>query len=454
MQKNRRICGILCASLFISSVSMSALGMSEISEQQNKTFEINQPLSEWPKVSALSKEEELCYKLTWDENKRLEENQRELIENFISSCCDFSFRIKEKRLTGIYSGKFDDGENLVFIDKETRTSINHGSGGIMFFNEKDGNNGLEVHPRTGLLRNIKPLDFEEWMKCEFERYIQRIVEDPVGCEILRVSIAKYEAGQRGLPRIKFIPQDDPKINLAYTPGSYVWKQARRIGRSEFNGYSECCRENRFIMFSPEWFNTDQTGLIMKLHKTKSGAKDFILKKGIIPKEASLIYQIIYAMHVEGTDTDGTQVIEKRDDQNYFEGNVDGVGPFSILRKRLSILIFKNDKILRTMYGLTKQGLDPFVNESSYTSSRYNYIRPAYAMPKSGIIVNGKRLDKKESTKISKKFLKTNRDLYGLFLFKLFEKLFPLDCPKFGRGNYRCSDVDFEKKRDKGRRFFM
>ncbi|MBO7537132.1 MAG: hypothetical protein J6T29_02210 [Alphaproteobacteria bacterium] len=454
MQKNKRLYKMLCASLFFSSVSTSAVGMLETSEQQNKTFEISQPLSEWPKVSTLSEEEELCYKLTWDKGKRLEENKIELIKNFISTCFDFSFKTKETGIKGIYLGEFDDGENVVFIDKEARTSINHGSGEIMFFNEKDGNNRLEAHPRMGLLHDIKPLDFAEWMKYEFERYIQRIVEDPVGCEILRVSIAKYKAGQRGLPRIKFIPQDDPKMNLAYTPGSYVWKHARRIGRSEFNIYSESCRENRFIMFSPEWFNTDQTGLIMKLRKTKSGAEDFILKKGIVPKDVSLIYQIIYVMHVEGTDTDGTQVIEKRDDQSWFQGNLDGVGPFSISRKRLSILIFKNDKILRTMYGLTKQGLDPFVNESSYMSSRYNCIRPAYAMPKSGIIVNGKRLDKKESTKISKKILKTNRDLYGLFLFKLFEKSFPLDCPKFGRGNYRCSDVDFEKKRDKGRRFFM
>ena len=139
MQKKRRIYGILCASLFINSVSTSAEGMLETSEQQNKTFginrhktfEINQSLSEWPKVSALSKEEELCYKLTWDTNKRLEENQRELIENFMSSCCDFSFKIKEKRLTRIYSGKFDDGKNVVFIDKETRTSINHGSGEVV-----------------------------------------------------------------------------------------------------------------------------------------------------------------------------------------------------------------------------------------------------------------------------------------------------------------------------------
>ena len=123
--------------------------------------------------------------------------------------------------------------------------------------------------------------------------------------------------------------------------------------------------------------------------------------------------------------------------------MDGVGHFSILRKRLNVLIFKNDKILRTMYGLTKQGLAPFVSESSYTSSRYNYIRPVYAVPKSGIIVNGKRLDKKESIKILKKFLKTNSDLYRHFLSR---KLSSLKYPKFGIGRYRCADVDFEKKR--------
>ncbi len=436
--KNKRLYRTLGMSLFLSIVSVPSAA------QQNKMFEVNQSLSEWPKRSLSAREEEICYEQTWDRNKKLEENQRELIKRFMSSCCDFSFKIKAEGLSGIYSGKFDDGENVVFINKETHITASHSLDRVMFFNEKDKGRGLEVHPRTSLLQNVKPLDFEEWMKCEFERYIQRFVEDPVGCEILRVSIAKYEAGQSELPKIKFIPQADPKMNLAYTPGGYVWKYARRIGRSDFSGYAEFCRENKYIMFSPEWFNTDQTGLILKLRKTKSGSDDFTVSSGIIPREAGLMYQIIYAMHVgKGTDYEGTEVIEKRDDKNYYRSDFEGVGPFSILRKRLNVSIFKNDKIYRVMYGLTRRGFD-LINESSYLAHKYSFIRPAYAGSKAGININGKRLDKKESCRFLRKFLKTNGDfdLYKYFLSKKSS----IRYPEFGRGKYRCADVDFERER--------
>lgn len=441
---NRKIYEILGALLLLSSVNISASGMSEINERLNKTFEINLPLSEWPGVSLASREEEYCYKLTWDKNKSLEENQRELVKNFISSCCDFSLKLAEIGLSGIYLGEFDDGESIVFIDKETRTSINHSSNDVMFFNEKDGIRRLEVCPRTALLHDIKPINFQEWMKYEFERYVQRFVEDPVGCEILRISIAKYEAGQRGLSKIRFIPQEDPEMDLAYTPGSYVWKHARRIGGSAFNRYGEYCLENKFIIFSPEWFNTDQTGLILKLRKTKSGTDNFTVNTGIIPREASLMYQIIYSIHVgKGRDYDGTHVIEKRDDQNHFCGNFDGVGPFSILRKRLNILIFKNDKIYRAMYGLTRRGFD-LINESAYLAHKYSFIRPAYAGSQTGVVVNGKRLDKKGSSKFLKKFLKTNGD-FDLYRYYLSSES-SIQYPEFGVGQYRCSDVDFEKRK--------
>ena len=442
--KNRKIYVISVALTFLSTVSIPAAGFLEVSESQDNAFEINQPLSEWPKISLLSREEELCYELTWDKNKTLEENQQELVKNFMSSCCDFSFKLEDIGLSGIYPGKFDDGESVVFIDEETRTYINHSSNDVMFFNERDGIRKLEVYPRTALLHNIKPINFKEWMKYEFERYIQRFVEDPVGCEILRVSIAKYEAGQRGLSKIKFIPQDDPKIDLAYTPGSYVWKHARRIGGSDFNRYGECCLENKFIIFSPEWFNMDQTGLILKLRKTKFGTDNFTVNTGIIPREASLMYQIIYSIHVgKGTDCEGTQVIGKRDDQNHFCGSFDGVGPFSILRKRLNISIFKNDKIYRAMYGLTKRGFN-LINESAYLAHKYAFIRPAYVGSQTGIVVNGKRLDKKESSEFLKEFLKTDGD-FDLYRHYLSSES-SIQYPEFGVGQYRCSDVDFERRR--------
>ena len=444
IQKKVKICGILGVSIFLSTVNIPALGFFEVSEYQDKVFEINQPLSEWPKIYLSSSEEIRCYDLAWNVNKSLEENQRELVKNFISSCCDFSFKLDDLGLSGIYPGKFDDGESIIFIDKETRMSINHSSNNVVFSNERDGIRGLEVLPRTALLPNIKPIKFQEWMKYELERYIQRIVEDPVGCEILRMSIAKYKAGERRLSKIRFLPQDDPKVDLAYTPGSYVWKHARRIGRSDFGRYAQFCRENKFILFSPEWFNTDQRGLILKLDKTESGTDDFEVNTGIIPREASLVYQIIYSIHLgKATDYGGTQVIEQRDDQSYFCGNFEGVGPFSILKKRLNVSIFKNDKIYRAMYGLTRRGFD-LISESSYLAHRYALIRPAYTGFQAGIVVNEKKLNNEESRVFLKRFLKTSGD-FDLYGYLLSRRSLSADYPEFGKGNYRCSDIDSEKE---------
>lgn len=444
--KNRKICEMLWLSLLFSGTGIPAEGMSEINGQQNKKFEISQPLSEWPKVSLSTIEEKFCYDLNWDKKKALVENQRELMKNFMEICCDFSFQITEKNLSGVYAGKFDSGEDIVFVNDKTRIGVNYDTNKVTFFSENDAGKGLEVHPLTSLLLNVKPVDFQEWMKCEFERYIQRFVEDPIGCEVLRMSIAKYEAGQRGLSKIKFIPIDNEKMDLGYTSGSYVWKYVRQSGRQSFDIYEEPSEENKFIIFSPNWFNTDQRGLILKLGKTKSGADSFMINTGIMPREAGLMYQIIYATQSGKLNSySGTQLIEKRDNQKCFRGNFEGVGSFSISKKRFNVSIFKNDRIYHVMYGLTKQGID-LVNESSYLAHKYKIIRPAYVGFKTNVNINGKLLDKKESIKFLKKFLRTNGD-FDLYRYYLSPKS-PIKYPEFGKGNYRCADINIKKVKTK------
>ncbi len=446
MLKNRRVYKVFGLLLCISSINLHVGGMLIDNKEQNESFEISRPLSEWPKISQSSRQEEICYELTWDKNRSLEENRCELINRFLSICCDFSFRVKESTSNGIYSGEFDTGESIVFVNKEMHTFVDLESDRVTFFSENDKQEGLEVHPITSMMENIKPINFEEWMVGEFERYVQRFAEDPVGCEILRRSIAKYEASQIDLPKIRFIPTDDQKMTLAYTAGSYVWKYVKRRGRPSFGMYAEYCRENRFIVFSPEWFNADQEGLILKLKRKKTdlGSERFAVDMGIMPREASLMYQIIYAIHaIKNDDHNKTQVIENRDAKNYFCGSFEGVGPFSIARKRINVSIFRNDKIYRVMYGLTKHGFD-LINESSYLAHKYNFIRPAYTGSQTRMHVNGKVLDKKESAKFLKTFLRTNGD-FDLYKYFLSSKS-PIKYPEFGVGQYRCSDVDFERKR--------
>jgi hypothetical protein len=85
-----------------------------------------------------------------------------------------------------------------------------------------------------------------------------------------------------------------------------------------------------------------------------------------------------------------------------------------------------------MYGLTEEGLD-LINESSYMAHRYGFIRLWH--------IDGAQEELwkpvKKRINLMRKYGIFDRDLYNFYLSSEFKKR----CPKFGVGDFECSDLD-------------
>lgn len=440
---SRTVLSFLGTLIFLSCANTQAMGLAGIEKNMGRSFDIKMPLSQWPIINSLVTQRELdWYRSTWDATKTLEENKKDLVNQFMETCCDFSFKRKKEELHGITVGRTESGEDIIFPEKGTSICARPNSTEVLIYNEKDRSLGLKAHVTTNIFLNINPLDFTQQMRNNFEKTISELTEDPVGCEVLRVAISKYKGSARKLSKITFIPVKNKEIGLAYTTNSNVWKYMRRNRGIRRNKYRKLCKDNKFIMFSPNWFDSEQAALFLKINNTAYVGREFkfSLISGIIPKEASLIHQIIYALNVgENNEYRETQLIEERTISDYFYANLKGTGNCVISGKQANHFLFMDDKVYRTMYGFTNEGLD-LINESSYLAHRYGLIRPTYLGPNTQFSINSGPLSKLESYRFLDAFLRINGD-HDLFHYYLSPKS-SIEYPEFGIGRYSCSDIKF------------
>lgn len=417
--------------------------MSFVEENTERLFDVKMPLSQWPVVNSLITQRELdWYRSMWDATKTLEENKKELVNQFIETCCDFSFKKKERELPGITVGGTDNGDDIVFPEKGVSIYTRPNSEEVLIYNEKDRSLGLRAHVTTNIFLNVIPLDFSPKMRNDIEKSISELAEDSVGCEILRIAISKYKGGVRGLSKITFIPVKNKGVGLAYTTNCNVWKYMKRNEGRHGSKYRKLCKERKFIMFSQNWFESEQTALFLKMNDFSNNGEEeeFSLFSGAIPKEASFIHQIIYALNVgENNEYRETQLIEDRTISKYFCTYLKQTGNCLIPGKQINKALFMDDKIYRTMYGLTNEGLD-LLNESAYLAHRYKLIRPTYMGSDIQLSINGKLLNKAESYRFLDEFLKKNGD-QDLFRYYLSPQSM-IDYPEFGIGRYSCSNIRF------------
>ena len=440
---NRTVFCFLGALTLFSCADIQAMSFVNIEKNRRRSFDVKMPLSQWPIINSLTTQRELdWYRTMWDETKTLEENRKELVNQFMETCCDFSFAKKKGELQGIMVGRTDNGDDIVFSEKRVGIYARPNSEEVLIYNEKDRFFGLRAHISTNIFLNMTPLDFTQNMKNEFEKNISVLTEDSMGCEILRVAISKYKGSIKELPKITFIPVKNKEIGLAYTTSNNVWKYIKKDIGIHRSKYRKLCKEHKFIMFSPNWFSSEQTALFLKTNNSANNAGDSELSliSTVIPKEASLIHQIIYALNVgENNEYRETQLIEERNISQYFRTNFKGTGDCIISGRQINYSLFIDDKIYRTMYGLTNEGLN-LLNESSYLAHRYKLIRPTYMGSNVQLRINGKILNKSESYRFLDIFLKTNGD-QDLFYYYLSPESM-IEYPEFGMGRYACSDIKF------------
>lgn len=89
----KRLRELLLASVLItlSFCSVEAMNSSR-SMSQEESFDLKQPLAEWPRIHPFNSQSEMNYykNETWSFRLTLKENQEALVEKFVDNCCDFS----------------------------------------------------------------------------------------------------------------------------------------------------------------------------------------------------------------------------------------------------------------------------------------------------------------------------------------------------------------------------
>lgn len=427
------------------SIEEREVGRLPKSDVSLENFEMAGSLCDWPKVSSLTSREKEFFKNTWEKKKSLSENQVNLVAKFKETCCDFSIKVQEVGLNGVCLGITDDGDKFLFKGASIGFQESFDLSEVLVFGDEE-QGSIRAGYFDSVISDVTPFGMQDWMICEFDRYIQRFVEDSVGCEILRTAIAKYDASGGDLSRIVFIPIEKGKYKLAYTNGSYVWKYVKRR-EDERKRYANLSKRRRIILFSSEWFNEDNEGLIVQLNQRRwssmdiPGLRKFQVYLSVIPKEAELLYYIIYATNVVDNkeyvrSANNKTIIEKRSKGKYFCGCSEEVGCFSVLDKILNFSIFQDDKSYRTMYGLTRKGV-AMVNESSYLAHRYNLIRATHLGSNTNLRINGKKLSVHETYKILKQYIVDFGD-YDLYKYYLSSGS-NIRYPEFGVGKYQYTE---------------
>ncbi|MBO7537386.1 MAG: hypothetical protein J6T29_03530 [Alphaproteobacteria bacterium] len=435
--RDRSVIKFATALMFFSCAEAQAMTWSCDNGNTEKSFDVKIPLSQWPIVNSLTtQQEQEVYRSTWDQEKPLEENQKWLVNLFMETCCDFSFKKRTEELKGITVGRLGSGEDIVFTKPGISINAHPNSAEVLIYNEREKFYGLKAYVTTNIFLNIEPLDLTEQMKKDFEKCVSELTKDPMGCEVLRVAISKYKGGTTELPKLTFIPVKNKDIGLAYTTDSNIWRYLKNTDKIHFNEYRKFFRSSKFIMFSPRWSSDQHSGLFLKLKPESSVEKpEFSLNTGIVPKEVIFLHQLIYSLNVEEDNIyKQTQLIEQRAGSGYFHGRFERLGNFLITNKQMNLSFLLNDNVCRTMYGLTKYGKD-LINESSYLAKRYGIIRPMYLGINTKFKVNGEKLTPEESYILYSEFLKTNGD-HDVYWHYLVEQ----EYPEFGQGNYRCSDI--------------
>lgn len=426
--------------IFSGCISGEAEGMARVYASSEKRFDVSQSLSKWPILNPLeSLKEKEIYDLAWNQNKSLKENRENLFNLFLKTCCDFSFNAEETEVPGVFIGEGESGTPIVFVGSDVETLSDLYLNDIWLQNSKKKGKKLKVNLTTTVLHDMRPLNFMEEQKDQLKQYIKKLTEDSVGCELLRVAVAKYGAKKDKLEKIKFLPVQSKHVDFAYVIGANMWQYIGLSQHIDLSMYRKHWKKREFILFSPDWFNTEHKGPLMRLHKDKtSKIKKFVVDWEIIPKEVNLLHEIIHAIHpdIEKNYRKTTNILGRSNYDCFFvrSKTQDWI---KIEVASLNVSMFRDDEILRTMHGVTSKGIDP-ISESAFLSHRDDCIRPAFIGDQTRLICGGQEWNQKQLQKFSQVFFESpnaDRDLYRYHLLKKSTKKYP----EFGQGNYLYTD---------------
>ena len=130
----RIVLSLVC--LFIFDVQ--AMVQSSILSEEDKLLNVSlKTICKYKKLNLLkTKEETKNYDKLWVSERTLFENQENIRKEFIRTCCDFSIKNIKSSMDGVYLGNFEDGENIIFTDKNICMGVKSDLSKVLLINSK------------------------------------------------------------------------------------------------------------------------------------------------------------------------------------------------------------------------------------------------------------------------------------------------------------------------------
>ena len=412
-----------------------------VNVQSEPHFVDRKPLAEWSIVHPFNSQEEMDFysNETWHPDLTLEQNQKELIRNFVEECCDFSFKIKPIKLRGVILGFLDSGEFLVFGNESISANADKDGINMTIYddNYKD-DGGLSTPCTTPSFIGYRPVGECMKYKNQFIEYFSKMAEDPVGCKLFRVVLTKHVVND--LDKIVFIPavpyEDDGQSDITCNSGYSICYHLARQGNTVAKKYLEQDQPYRFITFSPKFL---EEPLLVGVIKYVNNKISFEIVEFL--REAALFHEIVHSLHSDiPKKLCESKNIRKRSLPIVLKCTLKDKNKTLYARgENINVGLFHNDEEYHTIYGITEEGLD-LLNESSFSAHKCGFIRASHGdIQESKLFIEKINLKKEKVIEFYQKFFEKYGD-HDLFHYYLAPDS-PIKYPKFGVGQYRCADLD-------------
>ncbi len=421
-------------------ISVEAMKIVQ-SDRPHSVNKHRKPLAEWPIVHPFASQKEMDFynNETWHPDLTLEQNQKELVKNFIEECCDFSFKIKPIGLKEIDVGYLDSQEYLIFATELIYVDADKDSTNMMIYNDKcKDSRGLLAPCTTPSFLGYYPVDEAAKYKNQFIEYFSKMAEDPVGCKLFRIAITKHVINN--LDKIVFIPvepyEDDGQLDITCNSGYCICYHLAELENTVAIKHLEQDQQYRFITFSPKFLEENLSVGVIKYENDK-------ISFDIVEffKEAALFHEIVHSLHTDiHKKLHESKNIRRRSPPTILKYTDEDASKVVYTRaESVNVGLFQNDEEYHTIYGITENGID-LLNESSFSAHKRGFIRASHNdLLESDLFIGKNNFKKKNTKEIFQKFFTKHGD-HDLFRYYLAPDS-PIKYPKFGVGQYKCSDLD-------------
>ena len=329
------------------------------------------------------------------------------IEKF-DTCCDFSFKVqKDQKIDGCVLGKTDSGQEIVIPLKRMKKWPYCLSEILMRF----------------AVDAVQDLD--DTRKNQLIHYFTTLSKNPIGCELMRVLIAKCMAS--GKSKMIFLPAKIKTAEAGFCYKSFMTEAdivLKRVTRYHVG------KTYNFMFFPVDKVAVSGEFPFISLGKDVS--------QDAIPTDAALFHELIHSLQPETS----SEKLSKS--TGVIEAMHPSVTPFVITNvKQYWKSVLSSDVEYESMFGVGRTGLN-LLNEAAYMATKYGKMRVSHCDIPAVVDQNGKQI-----MEIS---LDTALDFFRNFIrnygdFNLYRAYLDLESPIrkqlpcFGIGAYQCSDLD-------------